>query len=49
MHGDISTFYVQGTGQYDKILPLVYQIPDKVSNPKDDKKTNQFKLIKKLR
>jgi hypothetical protein len=28
---------------------LVYSVPDKVNNPKDDKKPNQDKLLKKLR
>jgi hypothetical protein len=50
MQGEISTFYVQGTGEYDKILPLVYQLPDKItSGVKDDKPINKNKLIKKLR
>ena len=49
MNGDIGTFFVQGTGEYNNILPLVYSVPDKVSNPKDDKKPNQNKLLKKLR
>lgn len=50
MQGEISTFYVQATGEYDKILPLVYQLPDKITSPnKDDKPINKAKLIKKLR
>lgn len=49
MNGDIGTFFVQATGEYNEKLPLVYNVPDKVSNPKDDKKPNQDKLLKKLR
>lgn len=49
MRGDIGTFYVQDTGEYDQRKPLVYKIPDKISNPKDDKKPNQNKLLNKLR
>ncbi len=50
MQGEISIFYVQATGEYDKILPLVYQLPDKItSNNKDEKPVNRVKLIKKLR
>lgn len=49
MNGDITTFFVQATGEYNEILPLVYSVPDKVSNPKDDKKPNTNKLLKKLR
>jgi hypothetical protein len=49
MNGDIGTFFVQATGEYNEILPLVYRVPDKVNSPKDDKKPNQNKLLKKLR
>jgi hypothetical protein len=35
MQGDISTFYVQATGEYNFRLPLVYQVSDKNPNPKD--------------
>lgn len=49
MQGEISTFYVQGTGEYDKVLPLVYQIPDKMLSSKEDKEPNKEKLIKKLK
>lgn len=50
MQGEISSFYVQATGEYDRILPLVYQLPDKItSNSKDDRPINKTKLIKKLR
>lgn len=49
MNGDIGTFFVQASGEYNERLPLVYLVPDKVSNPKDDKKPNQDKLLKKLR
>lgn len=49
MAGEISIFYVQNTGLYKNILPLVYQTPDKQVTPKDDKKTNTNKLLKKLR
>lgn len=50
MQGEISTFYVQATGEYERILPLVYQLPDKItSSSKDDKQVNKAKLIKKLR
>ena len=49
MNGDITTFFVQATGEYNEILPLVYLVPDKVNNPKDDKKPNTDKLLKKLR
>jgi hypothetical protein len=37
MQGEISSFYVQGSGEYDKIIPLVYLLPDKVSGSKDDR------------
>lgn len=50
MQGEISTFYVQATGEYDRILPLVYQLPDKItSSNKDEKPINKNKLIRKLR
>lgn len=49
MQGDISTFYVQATGEYDNSMPLVYLVADKMMNPKDDKKPNQNKLRNKLR
>lgn len=49
MNGDISTFYVQGTKEYDMEIPLVYKTPDKQQAQKDDKKPNQNKLLKKLR
>lgn len=49
MKGEIQTFYVQASGEYDEFKPLVYRIPDKITNPKDDKKPNQSKLLKKLR
>lgn len=49
MNGDIGTFFVQASGEYNERLPLVYSVADKVSNPKDDKKPNQDKLLKKLR
>lgn len=49
MKGEITVFYVQANGEYDEMKPLVYRIPSKVNNPKDDKKPNQNKLLKKLR
>ena len=49
MKGEITTFYVQSLPEIDQMKPLVYSIPNKVSNPKDDKKPNQNKLLKKLR
>lgn len=49
MKGEIQTFYIQGSEYYDQMKPLVYRIPDKITNPKDDKKPNQSKLLKKLR
>jgi len=49
MNGNIGTFFVQATGEYNEKLPLVYRVPDKINNPKDDKKPNQNKLLKKLR
>lgn len=49
MRGDIGTFFVQVTDDINKIKPLVYLVPDKISNPKDDKKPNTGKLLKKLR
>lgn len=49
MKGEIQTFYVQGNSVIDELKPLVYRIPDKITNPKDDKKPNQSKLLKKLR
>lgn len=49
MRGDIGTFFVQATDDINNIKPLVYLVPDKVTNPKDDKKPNQNKLLKKLR
>ncbi len=49
MNGDIGTFFVQGTGEYDELKPLVYSGPEKINNPKDDKKPNQGKLLAKLR
>lgn len=49
MNGNIGTFFIQTTGHYNEKYPLVYRVPDKISNPKDDKKPNQSKLLKKLR
>lgn len=49
MNGNIGTFFVQATGEYYEKYPLVYKVPDKLNNPKDDKKPNQNKLLKKLR
>jgi len=49
MKGEIQSFYVQGNAAYDEMKPLVYIIPDKITNPKDDKKQNTSKLLKKLR
>ena len=50
MKGEIGTFYVQGlTEEINRDHPLVYKVPDKISNPKEDKKPNQSKLLKKLR
>ena len=49
MNGDIGTFFVQGTGEYVEMKPLVYRVPDKITTPKDDKKPNQGKLLAKLR
>ena len=40
---------MQGTEEPNKILPLVYQIPDKQLGTKDDKQPNKKKLINKLR
>lgn len=49
MAGDITTFYIQESEKYEERLPLVYSVNDKANNPKDDKKPNQDKLLKKLR
>ena len=49
MRGDIGTFFAQEDPVINNIKPLVYRIPTKVSNPKDEKKPNQNKLLKKLR
>ncbi len=35
MAGDISTFYVQNSGEYYERLPLVYSVNDKANNPKE--------------
>lgn len=49
MRGDIGTFFVQVSNDINGIKPLVYLVPDKITNPKEDKKPNQNKLLKKLR
>jgi hypothetical protein len=49
MQGEISTFYVQQSGEYNEKVPLVYLIPDKIVNPKDNKEPNLNKLMKKLK
>lgn len=49
MRGDIGTFFVTEDEAINNIKPLVYQVPNKISNPKDEKKPNQNKLYKKLR
>lgn len=49
MRGDIDTFFVQATEDIHKNKPLVYLVPDKITNPKDDRKPNQNKLLNKLR
>lgn len=33
MIGDISTFYITASGQYENPFPLVYQIPDRFTPP----------------
>lgn len=35
MRGDISTFFVQEDPAINNIKPLVYQVPNKINNPKD--------------
>jgi len=49
MNGNIGTFFVQASNEINDKKPLVYLVPDKINNPKDDKKPNQSKLLKKLR
>ena len=49
MRGDIGTFFVQDDPAIASIKPLVYQVPNKISNPKEDRKPNQNKLMNKLR
>ena len=49
MQGEISSFYVQGSGEYDKIIPLVYLLPDKVSGSRDDRPLEKNKLLNKLK
>ena len=49
MRGDIGSFFAQASDDIRGIKPLVYLVPDKITNPKDDKKPNQNKLLKKLR
>lgn len=49
MNGNIGTFYVQASPEIHDRKPLVYLVPDKINNSKDDKKPNQNKLLKKLR
>lgn len=49
MRGDIGTFFVQEDPAINNIKPLVYQVPNKISNPKEERRPNQNKLYKKLR
>jgi hypothetical protein len=49
MRGDIGTFFVQEDPAISQIKPLVYQVPNKISNPKDERKPNRSKLLNKLR
>ena len=50
MAGNIEQVYAQElANKYNDTKPLVYEMPDKSMNPKDDKKPNQNKLLNKLR
>ena len=49
MRGDIGTFFVQEDPAIDNIKPLVYQVANKMSNPKDDRAPNRNKLLNRLR
>lgn len=44
MIGDIVTFYVQQSGEYNRPLPLVYQVPDRFTPPQQEKQPNREKL-----
>ena len=49
MRGDIGTFFVQNDPVIHNIKPLVYSVPNKLGNPKDDRQPNKRKLLNKLR
>lgn len=49
MRGDIGTFFVQDTPDIRNIKPLVYSIPNKISNPREEKVPNKKKLLERLR
>ena len=49
MRGDIGSFFAQGNPDCLKLKPLVYGVPNKVGNPRDDKQPNKNKLLKRLR
>ena len=49
MRGDISSYFAQNSPAITLMKPLVYELPDKAGNPKDDRQPNRKKLLNKLR
>lgn len=49
MRGDIGTYFSTGDPLIHDLKPLVYQTPNKISNPKEEKIPNKNKLLNKLR
>ena len=49
MRGDIGTFFVQEDPAINNYRPLVYLVPNKISNPKEERTPNKSKLLNKLR